>query len=126
MSLMEDFKNGHKAYYEEVPRYKNPLFNSTPEHIAWLDGWDQAKTEHDMFTDNQLLKEEKEALDAEVIQLKQDNGHMRTYIMAISKGLTNLLAGTCLHNVFTLREKTKTHIKELMAIKVSRGNKNVT
>ena len=55
MSL-DVFKNGHKAYYDEVPRYKRPLFNSTTEAVSWEAGWDSASSEHDLFTENQLLK----------------------------------------------------------------------
>lgn len=66
MSLMEDFNNGHKAYYEEVPRYKNPWSGchfDDSNASYWDKGWEVAKEEHRLFTENQGLKEEKADLD---------------------------------------------------------------
>ena len=66
MSLYEDFNNGSKAYYDEVPRYKNPYEVSShfddSNHAAWEKGWDKACEEHTIFTENQTLKAEKQEL----------------------------------------------------------------
>jgi len=66
-------KAGHKAYYDDLPRYKNPYKEreSVPYEL-WNSGWDQAKTEHDLFTENQRLKAEKESLELEISELKGD------------------------------------------------------
>jgi hypothetical protein len=61
MSLMDDFNAGHKAYYEKVPRYKNPYEDSPhfddSNYVAWDEGWLSAESEHRLFTENQELKE---------------------------------------------------------------------
>jgi len=60
MSLYEDFNNGSKAYYDEVPRYKNPYAGEGTDdidnHAAWEKGWKQSSSEHNLFTENQRLK----------------------------------------------------------------------
>jgi len=66
MSLMDDFNSGHKAYYDEVPRYKNP-YDDAPHfddsnYYAWEKGWDAANKEHDLFTEAQSLKTQNKEL----------------------------------------------------------------
>ena len=71
-------KQGHDSYYEEVPRYKNPYpVIVDNNHNNWNTGWDVASEEHRLFTENQTLKAEKEALEIEVDTLKGDNDYLR-------------------------------------------------
>lgn len=59
MSLMQDFERGHKDYYDEVPRYKNPWSGghlNDGNAAYWDKGWEVAKEEHHLFTENQELK----------------------------------------------------------------------
>jgi len=69
MSLIDDFNAGHKAYYDEVPRYKNPYSESghydDSNYVSWEKGWDVACNEHRMFAENQRLKTENEQLGTE-------------------------------------------------------------
>ncbi len=53
---------GSKAYYEEVPRYKNPHELNSEFMSLWYKGWDQSKSDHDLFTENQTLKAKIEVL----------------------------------------------------------------
>jgi len=64
MSFMDDFDNGSKAYYDEVPRYKNPYSGEShnglgheSNYVAWEKGWKSSSAEHNLFTENQELKE---------------------------------------------------------------------
>ena len=81
MSLYEDYENGGKAYYDEVPRYKNPYSGSNhyddSNHAAWEKGWKRASQEHNLFTENQTLKAEKEALEISNAELQGDNDYLR-------------------------------------------------
>lgn len=77
MSLYEDYENGGKAYYDEVPRYKNPYSGNNhyddSNHAAWEKGWKRASQEHNLFTENQLLKAKNEELEREHAECMEEN-----------------------------------------------------
>lgn len=63
-------KEGGKAYYDDIPRYKNPYSSVSGEF--WFEGWDQAHSVHELFTKNQFLEEENKHLKLENKRLLGD------------------------------------------------------
>jgi len=64
---------GHKAYYDDVPRYKNPYDGDRASFTLWFTGWDKASEEHNLFTENQTLKAENKELVIERAEVLEEN-----------------------------------------------------
>lgn len=86
MSLMDDFDAGHKAYYDEVPSYKNPYADSPhfddSNFKAWERGWFAASNEHRTFTENQDLKNELEEWKTTAMALESSNRNLLSITIA--------------------------------------------
>jgi hypothetical protein len=84
MSLIDEFDKGHKAYYDEVPRYKNPWSEKghydDSEFNAWERGWDTANEHHELFTENQRLQIECNVLDSEKEKYQEAIGMQETLL----------------------------------------------
>lgn len=64
---------GNKAYYDEVPRYKCPYGLNSECMSLWFKGWDQAQSDHNLFTENQTLKAKNEELEREHAGCMEEN-----------------------------------------------------
>lgn len=99
MNTLSIFKLGSKAYYEEVPHYKNPYVDipldgvDNSAHSIWLEGWHSAEKEHNLFTENQELKGHISELSLanvdEVIALKKSAKKMISLISRDSQSIIN-------------------------------------
>lgn len=94
MSLMDDFNAGHKAYYDGVPRYKNP-YDDAPHfddsnYSAWEKGWDQASIEHDAFTKIQQLEAQNKELCVDNEELKKQNKELSRIRANVGMSLVEL------------------------------------
>jgi hypothetical protein len=92
MSLYEDFNNGSKAYYDEVPRYKNPYSGEGDEssnyaYAAWEKGWKQSSSEHNLFTENQSLKAEKKKFGIERAESMEENMFLKDDVAKLQENL---------------------------------------
>lgn len=67
---------GGKAFYDDIPRYKCPVFNYTPQSLAWYRGWDTASEHHRLFTENQRLQIECDSMELEKEKLEERNTHL--------------------------------------------------
>jgi hypothetical protein len=75
-------KEGGRAYYDDTPRYKNPYSGVSGEF--WFEGWDQANSVHDLFTQNQ-------ALEAQNKELCEDNKALTNQNEELSRTRANLI-----------------------------------
>lgn len=67
--------DGEKAFYDGVPRYKNPYVreDEREEESAWWRGWDSASEEHRIFAENKELKETIENQKIQIDRLKEES-----------------------------------------------------
>ena len=107
MSLIDIFNDGHKAYYDEVPRYKNPCLGFNSEYTFWEMGWDKASGEHSSFTENQQLKTDNQRLKE---RLQLESKLLQDISCVANKAFSYLDES----NVFSFRrEKIKSYLEKL-------------
>jgi hypothetical protein len=105
------FDLGKEAYYNKIPRYKNPYPGEPGE--LWFSGWDMACKEHELFTENQSLKLENEELKKDKIELENkkstNNSDIDTILNTLLKHLDT--------GVFTFsRSNIRTGLNQIKAI----------
>lgn len=63
-------QQGRDAYYDKVPRYKNPYVGEGDAQKWWYEGWNDACQSHTLFVENMGLKERKVELQDEISSLE--------------------------------------------------------
>ncbi|MCK4500320.1 hypothetical protein KAU11_07470 [Candidatus Babeliales bacterium] len=91
-------EEGHKAYYDDVPRYKNPYDGENTTGL-WLEGWDRAEQEHRLFTENQELKSHISTLSLantdEIIALKTERAEALEEAMFLVQDIHDMRERFC-------------------------------
>jgi len=104
------FDLGKKSYYDGIPRYKRPYEGSMGE--IWVDGWDSANKEHELFTENQSLKlqneelvKEKTELEAKYSQQSSDiDSILDTLLKHLDKGILVFSRGNIKTGIFQIKD----------------------
>jgi len=123
-------KEGHGAFYDDTPRYKNPYEGDESE--LWFSGWDSGEQEHRLFTENQEMKEKISSLEGE---LKEKNSFLQRNRVDIDTILTNcididIILANCMYYLDNTgvirfrREKMKSYLGEISGL-IEKSKKTV-
>ncbi len=63
-------QKGRDAYYDKLPRYKNPYVGKGSAEKWWYEGWNDACQNHTLFVENMGLKERKRELQDKISSLE--------------------------------------------------------
>ena len=104
------FELGKKSYYEGIPRYKNPYCDSMGE--MWINGWDSACKEHELFTENQHLKLGNKKLMKEMVEFKSRYSQqssdidsiLDTLLKHLDKGILFFSRGDIKTGIFQIKD----------------------
>jgi len=102
------FEEGCKAYYDNIPRYKNPYTASSSS--LWFLGWDEASNRQDLFSENQSLKLENAELHESLKSLSLN----LVDIIFVLNGIVNEVEKASFFSFS--REKMKNHIKNIQEL----------
>lgn len=119
---------GSKAYYDNIPRWKNPYEGEIGE--VWIKGWDFSQEEHKLFTesknlDNQIQEQKKlnaeletkiKLLKEELARVEKSLSFNKEIIQKIKLSMLSYQRDMDSLGVFNFRKKVKEWVKAILDI----------